>query len=297
MKPTLRAAQLGELLVVERGQVRLADVDGAAGQRVEPGEAVHQRALARAGRAHDRRELAGLEGDRDAVEGADLAVADAVGLDGVDGTGRGPAAGRGGDDGGGLAHGLDHGPGVSRPPSPFRLIGLRPRANLRAPAAVARPVRLGGVEIRPEPPADHDAIAVTSSPRRSGRPPRRCSSSASGPRRTTTRSTRSSPRSTDASSVTSWSATSTLRDGDGERGRSSACRRSPSRPTLHGQGHRLGARARRRRARRRRRPPADRARGQPGVLRPLRLRRRPRPRHPHPPARTGRRRRPARCCA
>ncbi len=54
------------------------------------------------GRAHDRRELAGLERDGDAVEGADLAVADAVDLDGVDGAGRGPGRGRGGDDGGGL---------------------------------------------------------------------------------------------------------------------------------------------------------------------------------------------------
>ena len=43
--------------------------------------------------------LLGLEGDGDAVEGADLAVADAVDLDGVDGTGRRPGDGRGGDDG------------------------------------------------------------------------------------------------------------------------------------------------------------------------------------------------------
>ena len=88
MKPTL-AAQLGELLVVELGEVGVADVDGAGRQRVEPGEAVHQRALARAGRAHDRRELGLLERHGDAVEGDDLAVAAAVDLDGVDGAGGG----------------------------------------------------------------------------------------------------------------------------------------------------------------------------------------------------------------
>ena len=95
MKPTCGAAQLGELLVVQRGEVGLADVDGAAGERVEAGEAVHQRALAGAGRAHDRGEPAGLERDGDAVEGAHLAVALAVDLRRVDGAGSG-ASWRGG---------------------------------------------------------------------------------------------------------------------------------------------------------------------------------------------------------
>ena len=74
------AAQLGELLVVELGEVDVADVHRPAGEVVEPGEAVHQRALARAGRAHDRGELARLERHGDAVEGAHLAVAAAVDL-------------------------------------------------------------------------------------------------------------------------------------------------------------------------------------------------------------------------
>ena len=40
----------------------------SAGEVVEAGEAVHQRGLARAGRAHDRGEAAALEADRHAVE-------------------------------------------------------------------------------------------------------------------------------------------------------------------------------------------------------------------------------------
>ena len=100
-EPDLAPAQLGEVLVVELGEVGVADVHGAGRQRVETGEAVHQGALAGPGRAHDRREPLGLERHGDAVEGADLAVADAVDLDGVDGAGRGPRGGRGGDDRGG----------------------------------------------------------------------------------------------------------------------------------------------------------------------------------------------------
>ena len=80
MKPTRVAAQLGELLVVERGEVDVADEHRPAGERVEAGEAVHQRRLARAGRAHDGGELAGGKVDADGVEGDDLGVTRAVDL-------------------------------------------------------------------------------------------------------------------------------------------------------------------------------------------------------------------------
>ena len=45
---------------------------------VEPGEQVHERRLAGAGRAHDRGELAGREADRDAAEGVHGGLALAV---------------------------------------------------------------------------------------------------------------------------------------------------------------------------------------------------------------------------
>ena len=81
------APQLGELLLGERAEVGVADPDGAVGERVEAGEGVHERRLARARRAHDRGEAAGGEVDGDAVEGPDLGLALAVHLDGVDGPG------------------------------------------------------------------------------------------------------------------------------------------------------------------------------------------------------------------
>ena len=62
------AAQLGELAVVEPGEVDAVDHDRARGRAVEAGEDVHQGRLARARRAHDRRQPAGRELDRDAVE-------------------------------------------------------------------------------------------------------------------------------------------------------------------------------------------------------------------------------------
>ena len=74
------AAQLGEPLVVERGQLGVADVDRAGGGGVETGDTVHEGRLAGAGRPHDRGELAAGEVDGDAVEGADLRVAFAVDL-------------------------------------------------------------------------------------------------------------------------------------------------------------------------------------------------------------------------
>ena len=76
------------------GEVGVADEHGARREVVEPGEAVHQRRLARARRAHDGGEAAGGELDGHAVEGADLGLASAVDLDGVDDTGGGTAGGR-----------------------------------------------------------------------------------------------------------------------------------------------------------------------------------------------------------
>ena len=55
-KPIALAAQPGELAVGQRAEVDVADEHLAGRERVEPGEAVHQRALARARRAHDRGE-------------------------------------------------------------------------------------------------------------------------------------------------------------------------------------------------------------------------------------------------
>ena len=77
------AAQQRELLVGQRAQVDVADQDPAGRERVEPGDAVHERRLARARRAHDRREAPGGEGDVDAVEGPHGGVAASVDLDGV----------------------------------------------------------------------------------------------------------------------------------------------------------------------------------------------------------------------
>ena len=52
----------------------------AAGEAVEPGGALHQRRLARAGRTHDRGEPAALEADGDAVQRTDLGLTLAVDL-------------------------------------------------------------------------------------------------------------------------------------------------------------------------------------------------------------------------
>ena len=81
------AADAGQLAVGQRPEVDVAEEHVAGGQRVEPGEAVHQRALAGAGRAHDGGEAAGREADGDVVEGEDLVAAAAVDLGGVLGAG------------------------------------------------------------------------------------------------------------------------------------------------------------------------------------------------------------------
>jgi hypothetical protein len=55
------------------GHVAIADVDGAAGRHVQPGDHVQQRRLAAARGAHEDQELAGLDLDVDALEDLDLA--------------------------------------------------------------------------------------------------------------------------------------------------------------------------------------------------------------------------------
>jgi len=90
-EPDAVAPQLGEPLVVERGQLRVTDEDLPAGRRVEPSQAVHQRGLAGAGRPHDRGELAGGELHGHVVEGDDAGEALAVDLGQVPGAGGGAA--------------------------------------------------------------------------------------------------------------------------------------------------------------------------------------------------------------
>src|SRR6187200_785505 len=67
----LVAAQLGQLAVVEMGDVDAVELDRARGRLVEAGEDVHQGRLARAGGAHDRGEAVALEAGGDAVERID----------------------------------------------------------------------------------------------------------------------------------------------------------------------------------------------------------------------------------
>ena len=62
------AAQQVSCSVEQRAEIDIADEHPAARERVEPGDAVHQRRLARARRAHDRDEAARGELDRDVVE-------------------------------------------------------------------------------------------------------------------------------------------------------------------------------------------------------------------------------------
>src|SRR5690606_24729626 len=83
----LGAARLREPALGERGDLGPGEDDAAGGRGVEAGKAVHERRLARAGRAHDGCEAAALEVDVDAVESADGGLALAVDLD--------EAAGRG----------------------------------------------------------------------------------------------------------------------------------------------------------------------------------------------------------
>ena len=86
--------QRGERLVLEPGQLDAVDDGLAAGRGVERGQAVHQRRLAGARGPHDGGELAGVEVDGHAVEGADLGLALAVDLHQVAGAGGGAGASR-----------------------------------------------------------------------------------------------------------------------------------------------------------------------------------------------------------
>ena len=78
-EPDLVAPQPGELLVVQADDLGAVDLDRSRGGLVETGEDVHERRLPRAGRAHDRRELALRELGRDSAQridgGVPLAVA------------------------------------------------------------------------------------------------------------------------------------------------------------------------------------------------------------------------------
>ena len=68
----LGATELRERLVVEGREIRVADERRARRERVEPGEAVQQRRLARSRRTHDRGEPAHFERHGHPVEGIDL---------------------------------------------------------------------------------------------------------------------------------------------------------------------------------------------------------------------------------
>ena len=74
--PTV-APQPGELLVVQADDLGAVDLDRSRGGAVESGEEVHERRLPRAGRAHDRRELAPRT-RRDSAERVDGGVPLAV---------------------------------------------------------------------------------------------------------------------------------------------------------------------------------------------------------------------------
>ena len=74
----LVAAQLGQLAVVEAGDLRPSRLTRAGGRPVEPGEDVHQGRLARAGRPHDRREAVALEAGVDPDQGVDRGITFAV---------------------------------------------------------------------------------------------------------------------------------------------------------------------------------------------------------------------------
>jgi hypothetical protein len=77
-------AQQGELLLGQFAELDVADEDLAGGDPVQPGQAVHQGGLARAGGAHDGREAAARELDRDAVQRPDLGLALPVDLGHLD---------------------------------------------------------------------------------------------------------------------------------------------------------------------------------------------------------------------
>src|SRR5699024_1445144 len=79
------AAQDGQALIVQTGQFRLTQEHLPGGGRVQAGQQVHQRGLARTAGPHDRGELASGEGDVHVVQGGDGDIAAAVDLGEVPG--------------------------------------------------------------------------------------------------------------------------------------------------------------------------------------------------------------------
>src|SRR5262249_17860817 len=69
-----------ELLLGARGDVDVTEQDATGRHAIEPGEAVQQGRLARAGRAHDRGVPAGGELDGDVVEGTHRRLPESVDL-------------------------------------------------------------------------------------------------------------------------------------------------------------------------------------------------------------------------
>src|SRR3954454_6375890 len=134
------AAQLGEPAVVERGDLDAVQDDRPGGRAVEAGEDVHQRRLARAGRAHDRREAALREVDRHAVERADGGLALAVDARDVLG---------GDDEGTGKAHGSEPRPGPDG-------AGTASRTSGRGPAPDVLPRPAGRLRCRDADGPDRD---------------------------------------------------------------------------------------------------------------------------------------------
>ncbi len=79
-KPELLPAYPGPRVLVERAQLLAVEVDRPRRRPVESGEETEQRRLSAAGGAHDRREAARLDGERDIVQDGELTAAGAIGL-------------------------------------------------------------------------------------------------------------------------------------------------------------------------------------------------------------------------
>src|SRR3954470_15266490 len=190
------AAQRGQLLVAQGGQLGVAqpDLPGAGG--VQAGEAVHQRRLARARRAHDRGEPAAGEGDVDPGERVHRGLPAAVGLaqaEGADGGvllgGRGLAGDGQNGDGHGASRGgdrdADHAPARRRPPASSPGLVLRsssgrtqgpfarewPPGVRRSRRGAGRPARPGRCGRPARPPAPGRGSRSWPAPARRGSSP------------------------------------------------------------------------------------------------------------------------------
>ena len=75
MKPMCLPPDLRDVLVAQLSEPGAGDRDVAVGRAVERRQDVHQRRLAGARRAHDRRQLALLDVQRDAAQRVDCRVA------------------------------------------------------------------------------------------------------------------------------------------------------------------------------------------------------------------------------